>query len=183
MSATAGPGSPTPTGRRTPAPHHGLAVGERLLTELRAEIGRADSKAAVLVAALGIIGGVFSALIAGRDWSPAELDSLPGILWWTGLGALSLALFALLAAVLPRYRTTRAAPADPLAYFGDIRRAAQAGELARALAATERDPLAALLPALEATSVIAERKHQWIRVGLVAFCAGSLLLPVSVLLG
>nr|WP_129288338.1 Pycsar system effector family protein [Streptomyces sp. GZWMJZ-114] len=149
---------------------------------MREEIGRADSKAAVLVGALGITSGTFSAFLAGRSWSPDRLSPVPAAVWWCGLGALALSLLALLAAVLPRVRSTGVRPGAPLAWFGDIRQAARHGTLRAALEATEREPLAALLPALTATSAIAERKHQWIRTGLLAFCAGSLLLPLSVLL-
>lgn len=44
----------------------------RLLGTIRAEIGRADSKAAVLMAALGLAGSVHAALLVGRGWSPGS---------------------------------------------------------------------------------------------------------------
>ncbi|MDU0305531.1 Pycsar system effector family protein [Streptomyces sp. PAL114] len=156
---------------------------ERLLTDLRTEIARADSKAAVLVAALGITAGVFSGLLAGRDWSPDALSAFGAVLWWVGTLALALSLLALLLAVLPRYRGGTWAPGQPLSYFGDIQRAVRAGRLDTALAHTEAHPLAALTTALTETSRIAWRKHQWIRTGLIAFCTGTLLLPASLLVG
>ncbi|MFI0506293.1 Pycsar system effector family protein [Streptomyces albogriseolus] len=158
-------------------------VCARLLADLRTEIARADSKAAVLVAALGITAGVFSGLLAGRDWSPDALSAVGAVVWWTGTLALALSLPALLLAVLPRYRSGTWAPGQPLSYFGDIRRAVEAGRLDTALADTEADPLAALTAALTETSRIAWRKHQWIRAGLITFCTGTLLLPASLLIG
>ncbi|MFI9826881.1 Pycsar system effector family protein [Streptomyces sp. NPDC051913] len=161
----------------------GRQVAERLLAEMRGEIARADSKASVLVAALGMTAGVFSGLVAGRTWSPQSL-SVPGaVLWWAGVLAFALSLFALLLAVLPRYGTGEWAPGRPLCYFGDVQRALREGRLSEALADTERDPAAGLTAALTETSLIAARKHQWIRAGLITFCAGALLLPASLLTG
>ncbi|MGW1157163.1 Pycsar system effector family protein [Streptomyces sp. NPDC002513] len=156
---------------------------ERLLAELRAEIARADSKASVLVAALGMTAGVFSGLLAGRKWTPAALSGPGTVLWWAGALCLALSLFALLLAVLPRYRSGSWAPGLPLSYFGDIQQAVRQGHLESALADTERLPTAGLTRALTETSRIAARKHQWIRAGLVAFGAGTVLLPASLLIG
>ncbi|MFK0114925.1 Pycsar system effector family protein [Streptomyces sp. NPDC090994] len=172
------PGSPA---RAVPPP--GAQTGERLLTEMRGEIARADSKAAVLVAALGMTAGVFSGLMAGRDWTPGSLSAAGSLLWWAGTLALGLSLFALLLAVLPRFGGDRWVPGEPLCYFDDVRQAAYDGALAGALADTERDPVAGLTAALTDTSRIAARKHQWIRVGLIAFCAGTVLLPAALLVG
>ncbi|WP_393079500.1 Pycsar system effector family protein [Streptomyces sp. LN704] len=156
---------------------------ERLLADLRAEITRADSKASVLVAALGMTAGVFSGLLAGHDWTPAAL-SVPGAaLCWAGVGSLALSLLALLLAVLPRYGAPAWAPGHPLSYFGDIQQAVRLGCLRTALADTGRDPTGGLAKALTETSRIAARKHQWIRTGLIAFCVGTVLLPASLLIG
>ncbi|MFF3639693.1 Pycsar system effector family protein [Streptomyces sp. NPDC002564] len=167
-----------------PAPVPGAGVAERLLADLRAEIARADSKAAVLAAALGVAAGVFSSLLARHGWSPGAL-SLPGSsAWWCGILALAVALLAMLMAVLPRYGTrTRWTPGAPLSYFDDIRRAARSGHLAQALVETEQAPLLGTLAALSEISRIALRKHQWMRVGLIAFAASVVLLPGSLLIG
>ncbi|MYZ39897.1 MULTISPECIES: Pycsar system effector family protein [unclassified Streptomyces] len=169
----------TDTSPLTPA----KPLAERLLTELRVEIARADSKASVLVAALGVTAGVFSGLLAGGVWTPDTLSAPGTTAWWTGTLALVLALFALLMAVLPRYRTRGWAPGQPLSYFGDIHQAARSGRLETALIETERTSAAALVTALTETSRIAARKHRWIRIGLIAFCSGALLIPGSLLIG
>ncbi|MFF8866584.1 Pycsar system effector family protein [Streptomyces sp. NPDC015139] len=171
---TAPPGAPTAEGRRT---------AERLLGELRDEIARADAKASVLVAALGMTAGLFSGLVAGRNWSPSRLSASGTGLWWAGAAGLALSLLALLLAVLPRYRSGSWAEGRPLCYFGDIHQAVREGRLAQALADTERDPAAGLLAALAENSRIAASKHRWIRTGLIAFCAGALLLPSAALVG
>src|SRR5690606_33374366 len=110
--------------------------------------------------------------------------SAPGAtVWWAGTLSLALSLFALLLAVLPRYRSGTWVLGQPLSYFGDIQRAVKAGRLETALADTEADPVTGLTAALTETSRIAWRKHQWIRTGLIAFCTGTLLLPASLLIG
>ncbi|MGW9372259.1 Pycsar system effector family protein [Streptomyces xanthophaeus] len=170
------------TAATAPAPPGGAAA-VRLLADLRAEIARADSKASVLVAALGMTAGVISALLAGKGWQPGSLSTPGTAVWWTGATALALALPALLIAVLPRYRSAEWEPGSPLSYFGDIRSAVRQGRLAEALAETDRDPTASLMAALAENSRIATRKHQWIRAGLLAFCAAAVLLPAALLIG
>ncbi|WP_371669696.1 Pycsar system effector family protein [Streptomyces sp. NBC_00289] len=161
----------------------GNRTAERLLAEVRGEIARADTKASVLVAALGMTAGVFTALLAGRDWSPGRLSGPGAAVWWAGAAALALSLVSLLLAVLPRYRTDAWAAGRPLCYFGDIQQAVREGRLAEALADTDRDPAAGLLAALAENSGIAASKHRWIRAGLIAFCTGTLLLPTAPLIG
>ncbi|UIX31498.1 Pycsar system effector family protein [Streptomyces sp. GQFP] len=173
--------TPTPLPPDTPADPTQLC--ERLLADLRTEIARADSKASVLVAALGMTAGVFSGLLAGRNWNPGALSTFGTVVWGAGAGSLVLSLFALLLAVLPRHRSEPWTPGQPLSYFADIQHAVRLGQLEAALADTQRDPTAALTSALTETSRIATRKHQWIRAGLISFCTGTLLLPTSLLIG
>lgn len=175
--------SPASPRTGTTAPPPGTRVAERLLADLRAEIIHADGKASVLVAALGMTAGVFSGLLAGRGWTPDALSGAGVVTWWTGCGSLALSLFALLLAVLPRYRVGAWRPGQPLSYFGDIQQAVRSGQLVNALTETEHDPAAGLTAALTETSRIAAAKHQWIRTGLIAFCAGTLLLPAALLIG
>lgn len=159
-----------------------VQAGMQLLGDLRAEIARADTKASVLVGALGITAG----LLGGRGWGPAALSPTAAVLWWVGAASLVTALFALLLAVLPRYRRSSWEPGRPLTYFGDVRRAARAaraGALAAAVAETGRDPAVGLFPALAETSRIVARKHLWIRTGLIAFACAAVLLPGAALIG
>ncbi|MGW2177275.1 Pycsar system effector family protein [Streptomyces sp. NPDC001732] len=158
-------------------------AGDRLLLDLRAEIARADSKASVLVAALGMTAGVISGWLAGGGWRPDALSGSGAALWWTGVGGLAAALFSMLMAILPRYHGSAWAPGDPLTYFADIRRAARQNRLPEALDATRNARSAALVTALTETSRIAVCKHRWIRVGLLAYSVGTVLLPASLLLG
>ncbi|WP_257002584.1 Pycsar system effector family protein [Streptomyces albidoflavus] len=98
----------------------GAPVAARLLAGRHTEIGRADSKAAVLVAALGMTAGVFTGLLAGKDWAPGSLGAAGLVLWWAGTAALAVSLLALLLAVLPRYRADAWAPGEPLSYMDGV---------------------------------------------------------------
>lgn len=159
-----------------------LQAGAQLLSDLRVEINRADSKATVLVGMLGMSVGVLGASLTDRRWSPTQLSAAAAVLWWAGVASLVTALVSLLLAVIPRYRKSRWRPGAPLTYFGDVRRASQAGWLVTALADTGREPTAGLLTTLTEISRIAARKHAWIRVGLIAFGCAVLLLPGSLLI-
>ncbi|MEY9993514.1 hypothetical protein ABIE67_005546 [Streptomyces sp. V4I8] len=165
----------------TPPDDPAAQAGVRLLAELRGEITRADTKATVLVGALGISAGVLAALLANHRWLPARLPGPAALLWWAGAVSLVIALFASLLAVMPRYGRSRWTPGRPLTYFGDVRRAARIGGLTAALTETGRDPVSGLLLALAETSGIAYRKHFWIRTGLIAFGSAAVLLPGSML--
>lgn len=177
------PPVPPTTPAPEPPPVIGTGTGARLLLDLRAEIARADSKASVLAGALGMTTGVISGWLAGSGWRPDTLDALGSVLWWTGTTGLGTALLSMLLAVLPRYRASTWTLGAPLTYFGDIQRAAQQNLLAEALVTTENASIEVLSTSLTETSRIVVRKHQWIRVGLLAFAVGAVLLPASLLLG
>ncbi|MBB1257038.1 hypothetical protein H3146_27455 [Streptomyces sp. OF3] len=160
-----------------------MATAQRLLDELRGEVARADSKASVLLGAIGMTVGTVTSVLTGRSWGPGRLAVPAQIVWWAGAGCLLLALGSLLMAVLPRYRDSRWQPGRPLTYFADIRRAAADGRLRDALADTERAPLDSLAASLGELSRIVSEKHRWVRAGLLAFCLGVPLLCVPMLAG
>ncbi|MFG3228394.1 Pycsar system effector family protein [Kitasatospora sp. NPDC048194] len=162
-----------------PAPPPGAA----LLAELRTEIARADSKAAVLVAALGVIVGTLGGLLTSNGWAPHQLSVPARILLAAGGLGIAVSLVSLLLAVLPRYGRSSWRPGRPLGYFGDIRRAAEQGLLAEALAESEQLAAEAVRTALAENSLIASRKHSWVRVGILAFGAGLFPLVTALLLG
>ncbi|MET9603888.1 Pycsar system effector family protein [Streptomyces sp. NPDC006512] len=158
-------------------------VATHLLTEVRVEIARADTKASLLVGALGMTAGGLCAQLAAHRWEPASLSASAQILWWSSAVAFALALAALLLSVVPRSLRSAWRGDTPLSYFGNIHSAVQQGRLSEALSHTGRDPGAALRAALAANSQIAVRKHQWIRAGLLAYGSGVVLLPAALLVG
>ncbi|MEW1861548.1 DUF5706 domain-containing protein [Streptomyces sp. NBC_00669] len=158
-------------------------AGQRLLAELRSEISHADNKASVLLGALSMTAGLVGALLAAHGWTPTRLATADQFLWWSGIASLAGCLLALLLAITPRYGSDLWAPGRPLTYFDDIRRAVAQDVLPRALADTDAAADAGLIDALSATSRIVGTKHTWIRVGLIAYAAGAVLLPSALLLG
>ncbi|MFI0154174.1 Pycsar system effector family protein [Streptomyces lydicus] len=163
------------------APHEaaGVRTAERLLTELRAEIGRADTKASVLIGAIGVCAG---ALLTG-GWGTALAAGAGRVLSAAGGLAWALAVGFLLFATAPRYRASRWRTGRPLTYFLDIRLAARTGMLADALRGADEDPLAGLVIALGDASGIVAAKHRWIRVGLGCFATGAVALVAGLLAG
>ncbi|MEV8228413.1 Pycsar system effector family protein [Streptomyces sp. NPDC079167] len=162
---------------------HIPTVGARLLSELRSETARADSKASLLLGAMSMTVSLLGGLFAARGWSLSGLSAPASVLLWVAMAALAGALGCLLLAVLPRYGTSRWSPGRPLTYFDDIRRAAEGGRLAEALAVTEAHQADGVLEALAQNSRIVGSKHRWIRAGLAAYCAGVVLLPIAGLVG
>lgn len=151
------------------------AVGARLLSELRSETARADSKASLLLGAMSMTVG----LLAARGGSELRLSAVGSVLLWAATAALAVALVCLLLAVAPRYGTARWSPGRPLTYFEDIRRASEDGRLVEALAVTEAHQCEGVLEALAQNSRIVGAKHRWVRAGLAAYSVGALLLSLA----
>ncbi|WP_447038112.1 Pycsar system effector family protein [Streptomyces sp. DSM 118878] len=155
----------------------GARAAERLLNEVRAEIGRADTKASVLIGALSACSGVTLSTYLSR--MPAT--DLSRFMGTTTALTWALSLGFLLFATAPRYRPSQWRTGGPLTYFLDIRRAADAEALTDALRSTEEDHLGSLVIALRNTSDIVAAKHRWIRTGLACFLCGAIALGGSAL--
>ncbi|MEV8016914.1 Pycsar system effector family protein [Streptomyces sp. NPDC086554] len=168
---------------RTPFPPSetagGIRTAEQLLADLRAEISRADTKASVLIGAVGVCAGA----VVSRFWDALPADGAGHFLGVAGGMTWALAFGFLLFATAPRYRASRWRAGRPLTYFLDIRLAASSGLLTEALHGTEEDRLTGLVIALGDTSHIVAAKHRWIRVGLACFLLGTLALGGSALAG
>ncbi|MFJ5261633.1 Pycsar system effector family protein [Streptomyces sp. NPDC088387] len=173
-STTSSSHGPAPT---LNSDHAGVYAAERLLAEVRTEIGRADTKASVLIGALGVCAGV----VLSTYWSRMPATGFSRTLGAASALTWALALGFLLFATAPRYRASQWRAGSPLTYFLDIRRAADSGVLADALRTTEEEQMSGLVIALRNTSDIVAAKHRWIRTGLVCFLLGTIALGGSVL--
>src|SRR5262245_8921031 len=60
-----------------------------LLKEAREELARADSKAALLLAATGVAVGALLAGLIGGKWMPFSLDNRVEWLWWFGVASVA----------------------------------------------------------------------------------------------
>ncbi|PJE96972.1 hypothetical protein CUT44_15535 [Streptomyces carminius] len=144
-----------------------------LVAQNQAEIGRADGKAAVLLAAAASLLGM---LLVRR----AEAAPWTAPLWWTAVLSATGALLALLLAVVPRLGSMVSGGPPTLAYFGDVVRASREGRLPAVLHDSVGAAETRLTRVLRDTSRIAFRKNQCIR-WAVAFLLLTVLTALGVL--
>ncbi|GLY05518.1 Pycsar system effector family protein [Actinoplanes sp. NBRC 101535] len=140
-------------------------LAEKLLTETRDEIRRADTKATDCLQIIG--GGGFTLLITlpgntSDDWR-----------WWAAGTAWTLAMLCLAAAVTPRLHN--AGPAERVTYFGHVARLRRPARVQRCIEEAAADTLPGVIAQLCASSRIALVKFQLIRIAIV-LTAGSVAL-------
>ncbi|MFC8230656.1 Pycsar system effector family protein [Streptomyces sp. NPDC057287] len=130
-----------------------VELSRELIAQNHIEIGRADGKAAVLLAA-GL--SLFGLLLVRRP--PGALWPQP--LWWTASVTTTLALIFLLAALLPRRGPRVWESLGSVAYYDDVVRADKQAELSSGLLLSSADPHGRLFRALTATSRIVRIKNR-----------------------
>lgn len=136
----------------------GERIAERLLNTVREDLGRADSKAGVLLSGALALPAFLVGWHGSPDWTGAGdlLLVLAGLLWAT-------AVVALVRALLPRTGTIR--PQDGVTYFRDLLPPHDFGRLTRELTEAGRDPARWLLvQAVDVSSILAA-KYRAIRWG------------------
>ncbi|MER5974282.1 Pycsar system effector family protein [Streptomyces sp. NPDC002055] len=132
------------------------ALSRELIAQNQLEIGRADGKAAVLLATSG---SLFGLLLMRRP--DAASWTLP--LWWSALTATAASLLVLLLALVPRRAAALRDGMQVLAYFEDVVRAEKQAGLPAALVRCGGDPRARLERALAGTSRVAHIKNRCVR--------------------
>lgn len=91
-----------------------------LLEDTRAELSRVDSKAALLLASVGVAAGaLFVGLLDGK-WTPFSLDNRVEWVWWLGISAAAGGVLSIAAAVYPRMATRATPHVGAPAYYGDV---------------------------------------------------------------
>ncbi|MCQ9133087.1 Pycsar system effector family protein [Streptomyces hilarionis] len=124
------------------------------MTANRAELVRADTKAAVL---LGVTGAVLGAFI-GVSPSSEILKSSAVV---TSL----LAVLCFVCAVMPRHRDGGRQGLPGPGYFGHITAEMGGQRLRHAFESASRDPVRPILSSLMVTSDIIRRKYRWVERG------------------
>ncbi|GGZ87260.1 Pycsar system effector family protein [Streptomyces echinoruber] len=161
------PVGPVPDGGRHRHDRAGEHIAERLLATVREDLGRADSKAAVLLS--GTL--ALPAFLIGWHGAPAHYGTadvtllLAGLLW---AGAVA----ALIGALMPRTGTLR--DRDGVTYFGDLV-ACDLERLAARVAQAGRDPAEWLLVQAVDVSAILSAKYRAIRWGMGALALSAAL--------
>lgn len=151
-----------------------------LLTAAKEELTRADGKASLLLAAVGVAAGALLSALLSRNWSPSTLSNGIEWLWWLGASSWVLAIGSLGHAVYPR--TVRKGPAPRfVGYFGDVVRLKSTEEVNAGVIRSAEAGIDYEIDQLGQISRIVATKYQSIRLGLwllvlaFASCTVSLL--------
>ncbi|GHB32728.1 Pycsar system effector family protein [Streptomyces chryseus] len=141
-------------------PEDVVTLSRELIAQNHIEIGRADGKAAVLLATGGsLLGLLLIRRPPGTFW--------PHPLWWTATVTTTVALLLLLAALLPRHGPRIRESSRILAYYDDVVRAEKRTELSSGLLLGSSDPQPHLFRALTGTSRIARTKNRCVHAAIL----------------
>jgi hypothetical protein len=157
-----------------------------LLTDARDELNRADSKASLMLAAIGVIIGALIAGLAGSKWTPMTLDASAQAVWWAGVAAAAAGVFWIAASVYPHIQQAKTPHPRSPAYYGDVATYedvdAFRDAIGQAPGATER-----LINQTYVISRIVQWKYVLLRRGLLsvlmAIVACTLAVVLSVIVG
>jgi MFS family permease len=152
-----------------------------LLAETREELVRAEGKASILLAALGVAIGALIAALLADSWSPYSLNNKVESMWWLGVGAAAAGIAALASALMPRTKRKGRKP-KMIAYFGDVTEFGPSHrELKNALFRSVAHDLDRSIDQLIVTAGIVRRKYKYIKFGIWAECIAIVLCTISVL--
>lgn len=155
---------------------HVVVLSRELIAQNYLEIGRADGKAAILLATGGTL---FGLLLVRRP-----LDVLWAVpLWWTAAATTTGALVFLLLALAPRRGARASERHGLLAYYEDVVRAETRADLSAGLRRDGSDPQPRLLRALRETSRIARAKNRCVRHAIVMLLPAITAAFLAVALG
>ncbi len=91
-----------------------------LLTDTRDELNRADFKASLLLAAIGVVIGGLIGGLAARKWTPMTMDPVAQAVWWVGAAGAAAGVFWIAASVYPRIHQHKTPHPGLPAYYGDV---------------------------------------------------------------
>jgi hypothetical protein len=146
-----------------------------LLTQAREELNRADAKASILLAGVGVALGAVVGTIVTKGWSPFQLPIYRAFVWWAGAAAIAAGSVALLAAVYPRRRQLGESCGAGVRYFGyyfDVAGARSAAEVAATIRQSAARELELVAEQLLQVSLIVDRKYRLVRWAMWMLAAG-----------
>jgi len=166
-----------------PAPDPAIEYLTDLLEDTREELGRADAKAALLLAGAGVaVGALLAGLLNGR-WVPFALDNRIEWLWWLGVASTAAGIYSIAAAVYPRIQRSPGSDPGTLAYYGDVAAYKDIDSFRRAIE-QPLDPRKRLMSQTYVVCKIAQRKYMLIQHGMrfLAFailaCTAAILINI-----
>lgn len=143
-----------------------------ILEYTREELGRADSKAGILLAVNGIGVGAILNRAASSGTLPFHLNPFIAISWWLAVMAVTVSSGFLIAAIKPRVNRGYAPSTGRIAYFGDVRRLPSPDDLAKILRKGQNDWLDVLADQIWHVSHLCQIKYQHINRGLWLMASG-----------
>jgi hypothetical protein len=136
-----------------------------LLSEAREELTRADSKASIILAAVGVAAGLLFGGAFGGTWRPNALPVLARSVWWAASVVGAFGILSLGRAVFPSTRRTDD-PAGRIRYFGDVAKLAKPMDVRKMLATAANDPLERTFDQVWILSRIVMAKYRYVRWGM-----------------
>ncbi|WP_441251086.1 Pycsar system effector family protein [Kitasatospora sp. McL0602] len=155
------------------------ALARTLLLETREELAKADQKASLLLAALGVAVASVAGAVASADTRPTGYGILGQLLFWGGCLATTTSLALLADAVRPRLEPPRN---DAIRYFGDLAdRRLSPEQIRTRLAAT--DPVARDITQLALLAPVVATKYARISSSMTAAALALPLILAGILTG
>lgn len=154
-----------------------------LLTELlhqaREEVGRADTKASIILGACGVGVAAFLGGVVSDSWKPGVLPNCIEWIWW--IGALTF-LAGIVASTRCLWPSTKIPNTSMLpSYYQRIAQFDDAESLRKTLGSSDPDEI--LSEQLLAISRIADAKYRYLQFSLGAVTVGGIVVTVAVVLG
>jgi hypothetical protein len=176
-----------------PTPHtaddHARQYAASLLAQAREELTRVDTKASIMLAAVGVALGVVLGDLVSRGWSPFRLPFAAVLVWWVGVATVSVGIVSLLAAVYPRHRrqmsSSAGEPQEYVGYYADVATYRSVAEVINAIKRSAGRDLELIAEQLLQVSRIADRKYRlvswgvWLLVIGVACALSALLINAA----
>ena len=175
-------GQPAPGSSNSPAvADPAVTYLADLLAETREELTRADSKAALLLAASGVVIAALLAGLLGSQWTPFDLNTSVEWLWWLGVASAAFGVFSIAAAVYPRIRRHGTIHPGVPSYYGDV---ASYDNIGAFRSAIENAPKSKerLIDQVFAVSNIVQRKYVLLRRGLRCLLLAILACTTAVMI-
>jgi MFS family permease len=151
-----------------------------LLAETREELTRADSKAALLLAASGVVIGALLAGLFGSKWTPFDLNNKIEWLWWLGVASAAFGVFSIAAAVYPRVRRHGTVHPGVPSYYGDVAAYENIDAFRRAIEKVPRSR-ERLIDQIFVLSSMVQHKYLLLRQGLRCLLLAILACTIAVL--
>lgn len=156
-------------------------IEQQLLAEARVEVGFADQKASLILAAVGVGFGALAAALLARDWKPSELSGCGEVIWWVGATLALASVFAAGFSVWPRFSAKDVD--EGIYYWGHVAHYRSLATFTKAFNDSKPKREDRTLHQLWHLSRIVKKKHWGVRVSLGCAIGAVLAFLMASLIG